>query len=54
MTIHSNSVALTNFLFLLAKAMKIPANKLDMIPIRQAGSFGSKFWAVRVNVSPGC
>ena len=53
MTIHSNSVALTNFLFLLAKAMKIPANKLDLHPHPAGGSFGSKFWAVRVNVLTG-
>ena len=53
MTIHSNSVALTNFLFLLAKAMKIPANKLDLHPHPAGGSFGSKFWAVRVNVLAG-
>jgi CO/xanthine dehydrogenase Mo-binding subunit len=53
MTIHSNSVALTNFLFLLANAMKIPANKLDLHPHPAGGSFGSKFWAVRVNVLTG-
>jgi CO/xanthine dehydrogenase Mo-binding subunit len=53
MTIHANSVALTNFLFLLANAMKIPANKLDLIPHPAGGSFGSKFWAVRVNVLAG-
>jgi CO/xanthine dehydrogenase Mo-binding subunit len=53
MTIHSNSVALTNFLFLLANAMKIPANKLDLHPHPAGGSFGSKFWAVRVNVLAG-
>ncbi len=53
MTIHANSVALTNFLFLLAGAMKVPANKLDLIPHPAGGSFGSKFWAVRVTVLAG-
>jgi CO/xanthine dehydrogenase Mo-binding subunit len=53
MTIESNSVSLSNYLFLLAGTLKLPANKLDMRPHPAGGSFGSKFWAVKVSVVAG-
>lgn len=53
LTIQSNSVALTNFAFLIAGTLKIPSNKLDLIPCPAGGSFGSKFWAVKVAVTAG-
>ncbi len=53
MTIYCNSVTFTYFLFLVANTLKIPSNKLDMIPCPAGGSFGSKFWAVRVPILAG-
>lgn len=53
LTIYCNSVTFTYFLFLVANTLKIPSNKLDMIPCPAGGSFGSKFWAVRVPILAG-
>jgi len=53
MTIYCNSVTFTYLLFLVANTLKIPSNKLDMIPCPAGGSFGSKFWAVRVPILAG-
>jgi len=53
MTIYCNSVTFTYLLFLVANTLKIPSNKLDMVPCPAGGSFGSKFWAVRVPILAG-
>lgn len=53
MTIYCNSVTFTFLLFLVANTLKIPSNKLDVIPCPAGGSFGSKFWAVRVPILAG-
>jgi len=53
MTIYCNSVTFTFLLFLVANTLKIPSNKLDMVPCPAGGSFGSKFWAVRVPILAG-
>lgn len=53
LTIKANSVALTNFAFLVAGTLKVPSNKLDLVPMPAGGSFGAKFWAVRVSIIAG-
>lgn len=47
MTIWENSLSFTSYLFMLAGTLKIPSNKLDVIPVPAGGSFGSKLWAVK-------
>ena len=42
MTIHANSISITQFIFGLAETLKIPSNKLDVIPSPCGGSFGSR------------
>jgi carbon-monoxide dehydrogenase large subunit len=51
--IHCNSLTFTHFLFMLAGTLKIPSNKLNIQPHSAGGSFGSKFWAVKVAVVAG-
>ena len=53
LTIYCNSLTFTHFLFMVANTLKVPSNKLDMRPINAGGSFGSKFWAVKVPVVAG-
>jgi carbon-monoxide dehydrogenase large subunit len=53
LTIHTNSLTFTSYLFMMATTLKVPANKLDMHPHPAGGSFGSKFWAVKVAVIAG-
>lgn len=53
MSISCNSVTFTFLLFMMASTLKIPSNKLDLIPCPAGGSFGSKFWAVRVPIMAG-
>jgi carbon-monoxide dehydrogenase large subunit len=53
LTIHCNSLTFTHFLFMVAGTLKVPSNKLDIHPINAGGSFGSKFWAVKVAVIAG-
>ncbi len=53
MTIYCNSLTFTYFLFLVAQSLKIPSNRLDMVPCPAGGSFGSKFWAVKVPILAG-
>ncbi|HEU5439945.1 MAG TPA: xanthine dehydrogenase family protein molybdopterin-binding subunit [Ktedonobacterales bacterium] len=53
LTIYCNSLTFTHFLFMVANTLNVPSNKLDMIPINAGGSFGSKFWAVKVPVVAG-
>jgi carbon-monoxide dehydrogenase large subunit len=53
LTIYCNSLTFTHFLFMVANTLKIPSNKLDIRPTPAGGSFGSKFWAVKVAVLAG-
>src|SRR5918911_4204507 len=53
LTISCNSLTFTHFLFMLAATLKVPSNKLDIHPTNAGGSFGSKFWAVKVAVLAG-
>lgn len=51
--IHVNSLNFTSYLFMLANTLKVPSNKLDVRPHPAGGSFGSKFWAVKVTAVAG-
>src|SRR5918912_404376 len=53
MVIHCNSLTFSHFLFMVANTLKIPSNKLDVHPVNAGGSFGSKFWAVRIAILAG-
>src|SRR5919199_924546 len=53
MTINTNTLSFTSYLFMLAGTLKVPANKLDVIPHPAGGSFGSKLWAVKVSAIAG-
>lgn len=43
MTIHANSISMTWFSFGLAATLRIPSNKLNVIPHASGGSFGARF-----------
>jgi 3-oxo-Delta1-steroid hydratase/dehydrogenase large subunit len=43
MTIHANSISMTWFSFGLAATMRVPSNKLNIIPYPSGGSFGARF-----------
>jgi carbon-monoxide dehydrogenase large subunit len=53
MTINTNTLSFTSYLFMLAGTLKVPANKLDVIPHPAGGSFGSKLWAIKVSAIAG-
>ncbi|UGS38989.1 xanthine dehydrogenase family protein molybdopterin-binding subunit [Capillimicrobium parvum] len=53
MTIHSNSVSMTWFAFGLAATLRVPSNKLNVIPIPSGGSFGSRFGNWRAHTTAG-
>jgi carbon-monoxide dehydrogenase large subunit len=53
MTINTNTLSFTSYLFMLAGTLRVPANKLDVIPHPAGGSFGSKLWAVKVSAIAG-
>lgn len=53
LTIRVNSVSFTSYLFMVANTLQVPSNKLDIVPMPAGGSFGSKFWAVKVAVIAG-
>src|SRR4051795_4848618 len=53
LTIDTNTLSFTSYLFMLAGTLKVPANKLDVIPHPAGGSFGSKLWAVKVSAIAG-
>ncbi|HZD65657.1 MAG TPA: xanthine dehydrogenase family protein molybdopterin-binding subunit, partial [Acidimicrobiales bacterium] len=53
LTIHCNSLTFTHFIFMLAGTLRVPSNKLDVRPVGAGGSFGSKFWAVKVATLAG-
>lgn len=43
LTIHANSISMTWFSFGLAATMRVPSNKLNVIPHPSGGSFGARF-----------
>jgi CO/xanthine dehydrogenase Mo-binding subunit len=53
LTIEVNSLSITNFLFIVAGTLKVPSNKLDLRFHPAGGSFGSKFFAMKVAVVAG-
>jgi CO/xanthine dehydrogenase Mo-binding subunit len=53
MTVHTNSLSFTSYLFMVAGTLKIPANKLDIRPMPAGGSFGSKLFATKPSVIAG-
>ncbi|MCW2722087.1 xanthine dehydrogenase family protein molybdopterin-binding subunit [Pseudonocardia sp.] len=53
LTVHTNSLSFTSYLFMVAGTLKIPANKLDVRPVPAGGSFGSKLFATKPSVIAG-
>ncbi|MCW0214312.1 MAG: xanthine dehydrogenase family protein molybdopterin-binding subunit [Pseudonocardia sp.] len=53
LTVHTNSLSFTSYLFMVAGTMKIAANKLDVRPVPAGGSFGSKLFATKPAVIAG-
>ena len=53
MRIHTNSVSFTSYLFMVANSLKLPANKLDMVPVPAGGSFGTKLFATKPAILAG-
>jgi carbon-monoxide dehydrogenase large subunit len=53
MTVHTNSLSFTSYLFMLAGTLRIPANRLDIHPHPAGGSFGSKLFAMKVSALAG-
>ncbi|WP_214367616.1 xanthine dehydrogenase family protein molybdopterin-binding subunit [Pseudonocardia sp. H11422] len=53
LTVHTNSLSFTSYLFMVAGTLKIPTNKLDIIPVPAGGSFGSKLFATKPSVIAG-
>ena len=43
--IETNTLSFTSYLFMVAAALKVPVNRLDMRPVPAGGSFGSKLFA---------
>ncbi len=52
-TIYANSMNFTYFLWLIAGSLKIPASKLNLVPVAAGGSFGSKFFMHKVPTFAG-
>jgi CO/xanthine dehydrogenase Mo-binding subunit len=53
LTIYGNSMNFTYFLWLIAGSLKIPASKLNLVPVAAGGSFGSKFFMHKVPTFAG-
>jgi CO/xanthine dehydrogenase Mo-binding subunit len=53
MTIHTNSLSFTSYLFLVAGTLRIPVSRLNVIPTPAGGSFGSKLFATKAAVIAG-
>lgn len=51
--IHTNSLSFTSYLFMVAASLKIPTNRLDIVPVPAGGSFGSKLFATKPAVLAG-
>ena len=47
LTVHTNSLSFTSYLFMVAATMRIPANKLDVRQVPAGGSFGSKLFVTK-------
>jgi CO/xanthine dehydrogenase Mo-binding subunit len=50
LTVDTNSLSFTSYLFMVAGTLKIPANRLDIRPVPAGGSFGSKLFATKPTV----
>jgi CO/xanthine dehydrogenase Mo-binding subunit len=53
MTIHTNSLSFTSYLFLVAGTLRIPVSRLNIIPVPAGGSFGTKLFATKAGVIAG-
>lgn len=53
MTVHANSISMTWFAFGLAASLRVPSNKLNVIPHASGGSFGARFSNWRTIVTAG-
>jgi CO/xanthine dehydrogenase Mo-binding subunit len=53
MTIHTNSLSFTSYLFLVAGTLRIPVSRLNVVPVPAGGSFGSKLFATKAAVIAG-
>ena len=53
LTVHTNSLSFTSYLFMVAGTLKVPDNKLDIRPMPAGGSFGSKLFATKPAVHRG-
>jgi CO/xanthine dehydrogenase Mo-binding subunit len=47
LTVHTNSLSFTSYLFMVAATLRIPANKVDIMPVPAGGSFGSKLFVTK-------
>jgi carbon-monoxide dehydrogenase large subunit len=47
LTVHTNSLSFTSYLFMVAGTLRIPANKLDIRQVPAGGSFGSKLFVTK-------
>ncbi len=53
LTIHCNSISMSWFTFLLANTLRVPSNKLNLIPYASGGSFGARFSCWRALTTAG-
>jgi CO/xanthine dehydrogenase Mo-binding subunit len=53
LTIHCNSISMSWFSFLLASTLKVPSNKLNLVPYASGGSFGARFSCWRALTTAG-
>jgi CO/xanthine dehydrogenase Mo-binding subunit len=53
MVIQANSVSFTSYLFMVAGALQVPTNKLDVRPVPAGGSFGTKLFATKPGIIAG-
>jgi carbon-monoxide dehydrogenase large subunit len=47
LTVYTNSLSFTSYLFMVAGTLRIPANKLDVRQVPAGGSFGSKLFVTK-------
>lgn len=53
LAIHCNSISMSWFSFLLANTLRVPSNKLNLIPHAAGGSFGARFSCWRALTTAG-
>ncbi|GEL18074.1 xanthine dehydrogenase family protein molybdopterin-binding subunit [Pseudonocardia asaccharolytica] len=53
LTVHTNSLSFTSYLFMAAASLRIPANRLDVRQVPAGGSFGSKLFVTKPLVLAG-